>query len=96
MRKHPIIVMLIIVLCASSVWAQDYDDDALLAEAGDRMRQATAFFRERVAVKGGYLWRYSADLARREGDGKVPRPAPLMAPVIMSISRMPGPPLGPS
>lgn len=70
MRKHPIIVMLIIVLCASSVWAQDYDDDALLAEAGDRMRQATAFFRERVAVKGGYLWRYSADLARREGEGK--------------------------
>ncbi|SKV30143.1 Uncharacterised protein [Mycobacteroides abscessus subsp. abscessus] len=26
----------------------------------------------------------------------LPRPAPLMAPVIASISRMPGPPLGPS
>ena len=26
----------------------------------------------------------------------LPSPAPLMAPVIVSISRMPGPPLGPS
>jgi hypothetical protein len=30
-----------------------------------------AFFREKVAVHGGYVWRYSADLEKREGEGKV-------------------------
>ena len=28
------------------------------------------FFREEVAVQGTYLWQYSADLAKREGEGK--------------------------
>ncbi len=40
--------------------------DALVA-----LEKAVAFFRERVAVEGGYVWRYSADLSRREGEGKV-------------------------
>lgn len=35
------------------------------------LRNAVAFFREKVAVRGGYLWRYSADLSKREGEGKV-------------------------
>ena len=34
------------------------------------LHKAVAFFRERVSVQGGYLWRYSEDLARREGEGK--------------------------
>jgi PelA/Pel-15E family pectate lyase len=34
------------------------------------LRKAVAFFREHVAVEGGYLWRYSADLQWREGEGK--------------------------
>jgi cyanophycinase len=34
------------------------------------LRRSTAFFREQVSTEGGYLWRYSADLAKREGEGK--------------------------
>jgi len=69
-RNYPIITMVLIILGAFCVRAQDPDGDALVVEAKDKMRQAAAFFRERVAVQGGYLWRYSADLARREGEGK--------------------------
>ena len=34
------------------------------------MRRAVGFFREKVATSGGYLYRYSEDLALREGEGK--------------------------
>ncbi|HLU47288.1 MAG TPA: pectate lyase, partial [Planctomycetota bacterium] len=30
-----------------------------------------AFFRDKVGVEGGYVWKYSADLSKREGEGKV-------------------------
>lgn len=43
------------------------------AAAGDAekaLRRAAAFFRESVAASGGYLWLYSADLSKREGEGK--------------------------
>ncbi len=32
--------------------------------------RAVAFFRNEVATEGGYLWQYSADLSKREGEGK--------------------------
>ena len=32
------------------------------------LRQATDFFRTQVSTEGGYLWRYSEDLTRREGE----------------------------
>ena len=34
------------------------------------MRLATQFMTNRVASHGGYLWRYSADLQQREGEGR--------------------------
>jgi hypothetical protein len=34
------------------------------------LRKAVRFFRTNVASHGGYLWRYSADLALREGESK--------------------------
>ena len=40
------------------------------SEAAASLDKAVAFFRNQVATEGGYLWRYSADLARREGEGK--------------------------
>jgi hypothetical protein len=46
------------------------DDAALRGEASTALRKAVAFFRQHVAVEGGYLWRYSEDLSRREGEGK--------------------------
>jgi hypothetical protein len=39
-------------------------------EAADTLRKACAFFRRNVAAGGGYLWRYSEDLQKREGEGK--------------------------
>ena len=39
-------------------------------QAAKALRRATDFFRTQVSTEGGYLWRYSEDLARREGEGK--------------------------
>ena len=44
------------------------DDRPLREQAAEALARATGFFRDRVATEGGYLWRYSADLARREGE----------------------------
>ncbi|HVA47821.1 MAG TPA: pectate lyase [Pirellulales bacterium] len=41
-------------------------DDALAAA-----KKAATFYSRQVATKGGYLWRYSADLTLREGEGNV-------------------------
>ncbi|MCC6794341.1 MAG: polysaccharide lyase [Candidatus Hydrogenedentes bacterium] len=40
------------------------------AEAVQGLRKAIGFFRESVAVEGGYVWKYSADLNKREGEGR--------------------------
>lgn len=45
--------------------------EQLRPRALQALDQATRFFREQVAVSGGYVWRYSEDLSRREGEGKV-------------------------
>jgi len=42
----------------------------LRQRAAVSLRSATDFFRNRVATEGGYLWRYSEDLATREGEGR--------------------------
>ncbi|MCC6154000.1 MAG: polysaccharide lyase, partial [Candidatus Hydrogenedentes bacterium] len=39
-------------------------------EATQALRKAAGFFCESVAVEGGYVWKYSADLAKREGEGR--------------------------
>ena len=44
----------------------DLHDDALKAA-----KRATAFLTDQVSTEGGYLWRYSADLTLREGEGVV-------------------------
>ena len=35
-----------------------------------RCKRRSPSFREKVSVQGGYLWRYSEDLERREGESK--------------------------
>jgi hypothetical protein len=37
----------------------------------DAMRRAVNFYRQQVAAHGGYVYRYSADLKKREGEGRV-------------------------
>lgn len=38
-------------------------------EAARALRKAVEFFHSKVSCHGGYLWRYSGDLALREGEG---------------------------
>ncbi|MEA1950485.1 MAG: pectate lyase [Planctomycetota bacterium] len=45
-------------------------DDALRNQAAAALRKGTEFFRNKVATEGGYLWQYSDDLTRREGEGR--------------------------
>ena len=42
----------------------------LRRRAAEALQRATEFFTGHVATEGGYLWRYSDDLAMREGEGK--------------------------
>ncbi len=65
MRKiwQPIVAL---ILAASSAVA----DDALEGQAVEALRRAVDFYGQKVAAHGGYVYRYSADLAKREGEGK--------------------------
>jgi PelA/Pel-15E family pectate lyase len=44
------------------------DDDSLPKQAAATLRRAAAFFLDNVATEGGYLYRYSEDLSKREGE----------------------------
>ena len=45
-------------------------DEPLPREALQSLRRATRFFQDQVSAEGGYLWRYSEDLSKREGEGR--------------------------
>ena len=45
-------------------------DPDLPERAKAALDNANRFFREQVSTSGGYLWRYSADLSKREGEGR--------------------------
>lgn len=45
-------------------------EDDLARRVTAAMKQATRYFHERVAVQGGYVYTYSADLRQRKGEGK--------------------------
>ena len=40
-------------------------------QAREALKKAVGYFCDEVAVEGGYVWRVSEDLTRREGEGKV-------------------------
>lgn len=44
--------------------------DDLPGQAEEALRRATDFYTRKVASHGGYVYRYSADLTKREGEGK--------------------------
>lgn len=46
------------------------DEESTRDQAASALRKAVGFFRDKVAVEGGYVWRYSDDLSRRQGEGK--------------------------
>jgi PelA/Pel-15E family pectate lyase len=45
-------------------------DDSLRQRAAEGLRKACDFFQNEVSCEGGYLWRYSEDLQRREGEAR--------------------------
>ncbi len=62
----PLLALLCICLPSGARSAEP----ALRPRAAAALRKATDFFRSEVATEGGYLWRYSEDLATREGEGR--------------------------
>ncbi len=64
-------LMFAVLLLGSAVPCAARSDDAQLRrQAAEALRRATEFFTTQVATEGGYLWRYSEDLERREGEGR--------------------------
>lgn len=65
---------LVAVLCAAILPAFSNTASAADADLPKRaqsaMHKACRFYREQVSAHGGYLWRYSADLEKREGEGR--------------------------
>ena len=53
------------------VFAADDSRADLRTEARDTAKKATSFMTEYLSVQGGYLWKHSADLTLREGEGIV-------------------------
>lgn len=58
-------------LCISTISFAAESNPSIRDKAATALRKAVQFFREEVAIEGGYLWQYSADLEKREGEGKV-------------------------
>ncbi len=66
-RRLPFWRSITVLLIAASLAAAD---DALPDQAVKALRRAVDFYSQQVASHGGYVYRYSADLAKREGEGK--------------------------
>ena len=56
----------LLLLAASSATA----GETLPVQAAQALRRAVDFYSQQVAAHGGYVYRYSVDLAKREGEGK--------------------------
>jgi hypothetical protein len=67
MRLIRCIVLTLLVVSGAALHAAD---DDLRVEAEKSLERGVKFFRESVAAHGGYVYRYSADLKQREGEGK--------------------------
>lgn len=60
----------VVLLTAAFLTAGAAADERLDNEAAQALRRAVEFFHHKVASHGGYVYRYSADLSKREGEGK--------------------------
>ena len=65
-----VVVSLVALWCACLPCTVLGGEVPLRQQAARTLREATDFFRSEVATEGGYLWRYSEDLATREGEGR--------------------------
>lgn len=66
MSRMFVVVGLALVSVASTSAAE-----TLPVQAASALKRAVEFYHGKIAVHGGYVYRYSDDLAKREGEGKV-------------------------
>ena len=59
-----------VLLLLSRVPAVCLSEEPLKIQADQSLRRAVDFFSKKVSTHGGYVYRYSADLTKREGEGK--------------------------
>lgn len=67
MKTAHLSLLILSILSPIIGWAQNPARE----ETQAALHKAVAFFNDNVSIKGGYLWKYSADLTKREGEGKV-------------------------
>jgi hypothetical protein len=60
----------IAAIAVGTLAARAAENADLREQAEDALRKAATFFRTEVSVEGSYLWQYSEDLSKREGEGK--------------------------
>lgn len=63
-------ITLATIFCASPTLAAEND---LRAQAYSALNRGVAFYHQKVASHGGYVYFYSADLSKQEGEGKTTR-----------------------
>ena len=62
-----------VLLVFACVLPTAHADESLRKEAQVAMQRAVEFYRQKVSSHGGYLYRYSADLKKQEGEGQTTR-----------------------
>lgn len=67
--RWPVFSLLFLMQFPSAGWC----DDPLRKESTEALRKAVGFFREEAGYHGGYVYRSSADLRFREGEGEASR-----------------------
>lgn len=65
-RNSFLLAVLVLTPCHSAA----ENESQSLDRVRTAMRKATAYFDQQVSTRGGYLWRYSDDLSKREGEGR--------------------------
>ena len=66
MNRYPVVLLLI--LLSPTVQAQPNPSPQAVNKS---LHRAVTFFRQHAAAGGGYIYQLSADLQKREGEGRV-------------------------
>ena len=64
------VIALCVLALGQMAGAAPAEATSLRAKAADALRRAVDFYHQKVSSHGGYVYRYSADLTKREGEGK--------------------------
>jgi Pectic acid lyase len=63
-------LLILVVGVVTGMGMQAIADEALAVDARSAMLKGVAFYHDRVATEGGYVYRYASDLGLREGEEK--------------------------